>query len=118
MDPNATLDRIRVAVEAIRTNNFDTDAHSVRAIAYAVELADAVADLDGWLTRGGFVPAAWVTDGHGSETTDNWPDPSYDGSLRLGAVEYPAGTASCVKCRYINGHWRFCEYADAKVRSA
>lgn len=51
MDPNETLARIR-ALYDIATN--ETDDNEL-----AAELADAIEDLDYWLTTGGFLPDAW-----------------------------------------------------------
>jgi hypothetical protein len=48
MDPNATLERIR-AITARRTNWSEAD-----------ELLDLVRELDEWLSKGGFLPDAWL----------------------------------------------------------
>ncbi|OMC55387.1 hypothetical protein A5747_13420 [Mycobacterium sp. IS-836] len=51
MDPNATLEMIREQLKAFyaeRDAEFD-----------AIALADMVAALDDWLSRGGFLPDAW-----------------------------------------------------------
>lgn len=52
MDPNEALKRIREHYRAIQCGAFDLHDE-------AVLLADMVEDLDQWLTRGGFKPAAW-----------------------------------------------------------
>lgn len=51
MDPNETLRRIRAAL--------DTIASLGNKPAAVNELVDAVVDLDGWLSRGGFLPDDW-----------------------------------------------------------
>jgi hypothetical protein len=52
MDPDATLDTIRRLMEIWRNNgDWDDDETNM--------LVTAVNDLDGWMTKGGFVPAAW-----------------------------------------------------------
>ena len=48
MDPNATLARIR---ELCRGHVLDADE--------AAELAELITVLDGWITRGGYLPAVW-----------------------------------------------------------
>lgn len=53
MDPDATLARIRAIVAVFHTtDNGNLDL--------AVELTDYVANLDTWLTGGGFLPSAWI----------------------------------------------------------
>ena len=52
MDPNATLETIRRLTKAI----LDGDGNAEEL---AEELAEACEALDGWLTRGGFLPDAW-----------------------------------------------------------
>lgn len=57
MDPNVVLTNIRRLLEAVEfqvqpdTGLVDLDD--------ACELIDAFRDLDGWLSRGGFLPADW-----------------------------------------------------------
>jgi hypothetical protein len=59
MDPQATLDLIRELVKEISKNEDDqTDE--------AVELAEAVDDLDNWLMKGGFLPEDWENAEKGS----------------------------------------------------
>lgn len=53
MDPDATLDTMRTLAAAILR-----DDAPVR-FPHATELAEAVANLDTWLTHGGFLPVAW-----------------------------------------------------------
>ena len=51
MDPNATLKRIREIVLADMEGVADSEEYE--------ELADLVGDLDAWMTKGGYPPAAW-----------------------------------------------------------
>lgn len=50
MDPDSALAEIRKIIAA------DED----RSITNHNRLIELIAGLDGWLTRGGFLPAAWV----------------------------------------------------------
>lgn len=66
MDPNAALAEIRDLVNRINTDvDRWTDGASdepdvTLSIAYAAtDLAERVAALDGWMTRGGFTPDDW-----------------------------------------------------------
>jgi len=52
MDPNAALDELRAIAARVRADHRLTHADVERA----GELFDA---LDGWLTRGGYLPAPW-----------------------------------------------------------
>ena len=64
MDPNETLRKIREQVELVL--HFGDQAHASALAQTAIEgerLAELVASLDGWLSKGGFVPAAWRADG-------------------------------------------------------
>jgi hypothetical protein len=54
MDPNAALENARNARN--RYANATTEDEAINA---ATDLAAAFADLDQWLTRGGFLPEAW-----------------------------------------------------------
>jgi len=57
MDPNATLARIRET-----RRQFDAaerDGLNTTALHLAQELAEAIEDLDAWITRGGFLPDDW-----------------------------------------------------------
>lgn len=63
MDPNEALKNARAALAALRTRlddgeepTSDTDAEVAD---HAGDLADAFEALDGWLSKGGFLPAAW-----------------------------------------------------------
>jgi hypothetical protein len=55
VDPNTTLDRIRVLQTVIHGASSPTDD----ILNYATELADLTENLDEWLCRGGFLPDAW-----------------------------------------------------------
>jgi len=55
MDPEQALRDARAALAMIRSETTDT-----QGIAEATdELADAFEALDGWLSKGGFLPIAW-----------------------------------------------------------
>jgi hypothetical protein len=56
MDPNATLERMRAAQHSLRTRQASDPDH-VQAFS---EIADCAEALDGWLSRGGFLPDAWT----------------------------------------------------------
>jgi hypothetical protein len=56
MDPNATLVLIRTMVSAVLTEEDITD-EDLRET--AVTLANAVDDLDQWVTGGGNLPTVW-----------------------------------------------------------
>lgn len=71
MDPNETLTRMRDAMAALRTALEEDGPDDVDELVggdpiedAAVDLLDAVEDLDEWLTKGGFVPDAWVRHNH------------------------------------------------------
>lgn len=52
MDPNANLAELRALVKA----NADAEHVSDHDTARMIELVDAI---DGWMSKGGFLPAAW-----------------------------------------------------------
>lgn len=52
MDPNATLENIRQLYRLVQSSPED-------ALDFGDELAEAVQNLDEWLTNGGFLPAEW-----------------------------------------------------------
>lgn len=79
MDPNATLTRIRDLVHYLRVDDTDRDV--------AADLTDAVEALDRWITRGGFLPAAW------SAASNTDADITVDESTGLDAAESIADTA-------------------------
>lgn len=54
MDPDSALVDIRNLIAAL---NGETDPH--KAANYGEALAQKVQGLDGWLSRGGFLPHAW-----------------------------------------------------------
>jgi len=62
MDPNATLDRIRVLTADLIDFALDEPEPTPPTCTvptHIVELADLVDALDAWLTYGGLKPAAW-----------------------------------------------------------
>lgn len=56
MDPNATLAKLRHAIES-----FEDQSDPILAEIAAQEMFEAAQDLDEWLSKGGFLPDAWVT---------------------------------------------------------
>jgi hypothetical protein len=59
MDPNQNLKQQReLAAQIIRLR--DKDAPHDQIADVADELAELVQALDGWLSRGGFLPSEWV----------------------------------------------------------
>lgn len=48
MDPNAALEELRSAMAELADTTFD-------------HIQDKFSDLDGWLSRGGFLPNDWGT---------------------------------------------------------
>ena len=54
MDPTATLVAIRALVKVIHEN---TDSERWEEL--ATDLAEVAEALDGWMTRGGFLPMQW-----------------------------------------------------------
>jgi hypothetical protein len=52
MDPNATLTKLRDYAVIVLLND---DIESTEA----VEIAEAIEALDGWLSKGGFLPSDW-----------------------------------------------------------
>jgi len=56
MDPNETLRRMQeMAERVVRAADVGSDVDEDDAC----DLADAVQALDGWLSKGGFLPDAW-----------------------------------------------------------
>ena len=55
MDPNATLEEMRRLMHAI-LNEVSTAQED---FANAERLAELVEAMDGWLSRGGFLPRSW-----------------------------------------------------------
>jgi hypothetical protein len=58
MDPNEALRNARKALETYRAAQ-DVDDNTGEQLDAADELADAFEALNGWLSSGGFLPAAW-----------------------------------------------------------
>jgi hypothetical protein len=54
MDPDATLAQLRQAIETLWAAE-----SSVAAASAADSIAEHATALDQWLSRGGFLPAAW-----------------------------------------------------------
>lgn len=59
MDPNATLTEIRRYVELLKSGGDGTAEDAERRAEVGEMLALAFDDLDGWLSRQGFVPEGW-----------------------------------------------------------
>lgn len=73
MDPNATLARIRELVAQLRDpEQIDCAEHAQEV---GEELAAAFVDLDGWLSRDGFPPRAWITEDRQPLPRLGEPDP-------------------------------------------
>jgi len=58
MDPNATLAEIRRLASAIRSDA-DAGIGASRLPLRSARLAELCEALDGWISRGGFLPDAW-----------------------------------------------------------
>lgn len=54
MDPNAALEQLREAI----ADAANPDQYTDREVAIE-QVAEYFEALDGWLTQGGFLPAAW-----------------------------------------------------------
>ena len=61
MDPNAALDNLREAVARYNEAYDNGDPEGCRYAAH--DLAEAADALDGWITRGGFLPTGWQRKG-------------------------------------------------------
>ena len=59
MDPEATLTALRGQVRAVMAAE-DTPGIEHDYQDQAIAMADLFSALDGWLSTGGFLPAAWV----------------------------------------------------------
>jgi hypothetical protein len=69
MDPEQALRDARAALRMIRSGQADT-----QGMAEATEeLANAFEDLDGWLSKGGFLPKAWNTESGTPESHESAP---------------------------------------------
>jgi hypothetical protein len=62
MDPNETLARIRDVLGNYRAGYWSGESA-------AEELAELIGGLDGWLSGGGFLPAAWEVFRHADSPT-------------------------------------------------
>lgn len=59
MDPNTALTEIRALIQAI---SFQTEYHTGQVdLDDAITLVEKFEGLDGWLSRGGFLPEDWNT---------------------------------------------------------
>lgn len=59
MDPNATLEIIRVLIGQVKTTEIRSGNYIVLA-ELALDLAEHINALDTWMTRGGHLPEQWV----------------------------------------------------------
>lgn len=60
VDPNETLRRLReAAAEFVKRDEADV-VNPADMYALGSQVVDAAADLDEWLSRGGFLPADWA----------------------------------------------------------
>lgn len=57
MDPNATLRDLR---DLVREESLDGDWAAETAAERCAQYAELLTALDEWLSKGGFLPAAWV----------------------------------------------------------
>lgn len=63
MDPDEALRRLRAAIEALKVAMRDGASCDYDLGETADEVIVKFEVLDGWLSRGGFVPKAWSKDG-------------------------------------------------------
>jgi hypothetical protein len=62
MDPDATLVVIRELVRQLESYDSLPGNHAItEQEALALDLAEHIGALDQWLSKGGFLPAAWFT---------------------------------------------------------
>jgi len=59
MDPDVALHNVRTALEKVQN---DLDTHSLIDYDNVIELIEHLAALDGWLSKGGFLPSQWQTE--------------------------------------------------------
>lgn len=60
MDPNAALREIRETCNMVlNCTDAEHPKETCVCIAHAANLAESFDGLDNWLSKGGFVPAAW-----------------------------------------------------------
>jgi hypothetical protein len=60
MDPDVALDELRELAEQLRDLGPEQALDDLGDISRMVELFNG---LDGWLSKGGFLPAAWTNEG-------------------------------------------------------
>ncbi len=58
MDPNTALANLRAAITEYRA--LPWDAVPEQRVEIAEEIVEAAEALDGWLSKGGFLPDAWA----------------------------------------------------------
>lgn len=107
MDPNETLQDI---VERARVVQYNVGAEMSPEQDNAWELAERVLALHEWLSRGGFLPAAWATPeanvGRVQDIDTTEPPPTRDGS-RCGysaLIGERGGPRHLVPCVLEQGH--------------
>lgn len=71
MDPNAALVEIRDVIRKIRD---DRTARTLDAFLELENITTAAEALDEWLTKGGFLPAAWDVDTASSASRQHYID--------------------------------------------
>lgn len=59
MDPNANLVEQRLILKRIEVTSSEEWPDQTELAGMAMRLAELVEALDGWLSGGGFLPAAW-----------------------------------------------------------
>lgn len=60
MDPNETLRRLRELLSTRQNLDDDDQDNDQELIRVGDDIAELVEALDTWLTKGGFLPAAWT----------------------------------------------------------
>ena len=59
MDPTANLDAIRAIVDRMQRHDSYSEPYDTHRLCELIEA------LDGWITRGGFLPHYWQTESEG-----------------------------------------------------
>src|SRR6185436_2617136 len=103
MDPNATLAEIRALIERWQA----AGSRGPWTEAEADQLIEKVADLDKWLTRGGFLPDPWATPDR--VTTGTCPGATRTATAVRSsdtdrAVDSRASTALWITARHLTHH--------------
>ena len=81
MDPNAALAKIRTILIEGRSDESGDPASSPLSPARTEELLEAVADLDEWLSKGGFLPDAWQKEKSSGRPARYTPTPADHAAL-------------------------------------